>query len=183
MGSRGAASVLLSRANRIKQKLQSSLEASILEVEDVSYQHAGHAAVKDNAEETHFNVKIVSSKFDGQSLVKRHRMVYELLNDELQSGLHAISIVAKTPQETGRVKNSRLKQAREEADREIAQYRASLEAEYQQSVSETSGNSGMNVKRLEEETVEKIKSLKDMSSKVSKDVVTMLMRQVTTVKN
>ncbi|KAI3965548.1 hypothetical protein MKW92_018524 [Papaver armeniacum] len=102
MGSRGAASVLLSRANRIKQKLQSSLEASILEVEDVSYQHAGHAAVKDNAEETHFNVKIVSSKFDGQSLVKRHRMVYELLNDELQSGLHAISIVAKTPQETGR---------------------------------------------------------------------------------
>ncbi|KAI3831283.1 hypothetical protein MKX03_034069 [Papaver bracteatum] len=102
MGSRGAASVLLSRANRIKQKLQSSLEASILEVEDVSYQHAGHAAVKDNAEETHFNVKIVSSKFDGQSLVKRHRMVYELLNDELQSGLHAISIVAKTPEETGR---------------------------------------------------------------------------------
>ncbi|KAI3864212.1 hypothetical protein MKW92_044200 [Papaver armeniacum] len=68
---------------------------------------------------------------------------------------------------------------REEADREIAQYRASLEAEYQKSVSETSGNSGMNVKRLEEETVEKIKSLKDMSSKVSKDVVAMLMRQVT----
>ncbi|KAI3941644.1 hypothetical protein MKX01_018234 [Papaver californicum] len=171
MGSRGAASVLLSRANRIKQKLQSSLEASILEVEDVSYQHAGHAAVKDNAEETHFNVKI------------RHRMVYELLNDELQSGLHAISIVAKTPQETGRVKNSRLKQAREEADRKIAQHRASLEAEYQKSVSETSANSGMNVKRLEEETVEKIRSLKDMSSKVSKDVVTMLMRQVTTVNN
>ncbi|MCL7050370.1 hypothetical protein MKW94_023984 [Papaver nudicaule] len=103
MGSRGAASVLLSRANRIKQKLQSSLEASILEVEDVSYQHAGHAAVKDGADETHFNVKIVSSKFDGQSLVKRHRMVYELLNDELESGLHAISIVAKTPQETGKV--------------------------------------------------------------------------------
>ncbi|MCL7024936.1 hypothetical protein MKW94_014228 [Papaver nudicaule] len=81
------------------------------------------------------------------------------------------------------LKNSRLKQAREEADREIAQYRASLEAEYQKSVSETSGNSGMNVKRLEEETVEKIKSLKDMSSKVSKDVVAMLMRQVTNVKN
>ncbi|KAI3965549.1 hypothetical protein MKW92_018525 [Papaver armeniacum] len=84
---------------------------------------------------------------------------------------------------TRNLKNSRLKQAREEADREIAQYRASLEAEYQKSVSETSGNSGMNVKRLEEETVEKIKSLKDMSSKVSKDVVAMLMRQVTTVKN
>lgn len=99
MGSRGA-SVLLTRANRIKTKLQSALEASVLEVEDVSYQHAGHAAVRDStANETHFNLKIVSSKFDGQNLVKRHRMVYDLLADELQSGLHALSIVAKTPKE------------------------------------------------------------------------------------
>lgn len=91
---------MLTRANRIKTKLQSALEASVLEVEDVSYQHAGHAAVRDStANETHFNLKIVSSKFDGQNLVKRHRMVYDLLADELQSGLHALSIVAKTPKE------------------------------------------------------------------------------------
>ncbi|KAJ4959730.1 hypothetical protein NE237_019640 [Protea cynaroides] len=42
MSSRGA-NVILSRASRIKQKLQSALEASVLEVEDVSYKHAGHA--------------------------------------------------------------------------------------------------------------------------------------------
>ncbi|KAL4562898.1 hypothetical protein LXL04_026929 [Taraxacum kok-saghyz] len=100
MGSRGT-NILLSRASRIKSKLQSVLEARILEVEDVSYQHAGHAAVKDNANETHFNVKVVSGKFDGQNLVKRHRMVYDALSDELESGLHAISIVAKTPKEAG----------------------------------------------------------------------------------
>lgn len=100
MGSRGA-SVVLSRASRIKTKLQMALEATVLEVDDVSYQHAGHAAIRGNSDqETHFNVRIVSPKFDGQSLVKRHRMVYDLLADELQSGLHAISIVAKTPQET-----------------------------------------------------------------------------------
>lgn len=92
--------VLMSRANRIRAKLQSALEATAVEVEDVSYKHAGHAAVKDSpAGETHFNLSIVSPKFDGQSLVKRHRMVYDLLGDELQSGLHALSIVAKTPQE------------------------------------------------------------------------------------
>lgn len=102
MSSRGA-NALLSRANRIKQKLQSALEASVLEIEDVSYQHAGHAGVKGNANETHFNVKVVSSKFEGQNLVKRHRMVYDLLAEELQSGLHALSIVAKTPQEVGKV--------------------------------------------------------------------------------
>ncbi|KAK4283328.1 hypothetical protein QN277_000289 [Acacia crassicarpa] len=100
MASRGA-NMVLSRANRIRTKLQSALEATALEVEDVSYQHAGHAAMKGtSAQETHFNLKIVSPKFDGQSLVKRHRMVYVLLADELQSGLHALSIVAKTPQET-----------------------------------------------------------------------------------
>ncbi|KAK2421602.1 SufE-like protein 1, chloroplastic/mitochondrial [Trifolium repens] len=91
---------LLSRATRIKSKLQSSLEATVLELDDVSYQHAGHAAMKESSEkETHFNLKIVSDKFEGQSLVKRHRMVYDLLSDELQSGLHALSIVAKTPKE------------------------------------------------------------------------------------
>ncbi|XP_042455494.1 protein BOLA1, chloroplastic [Zingiber officinale] len=99
MGSRGA-NIVISRANRIRQTLQSALEASVLEIEDVSYKHAGHAGVKAGENETHFNIKIVSPKFDGQNLVKRHRMVYELLGDELKSGLHAISIVAKTPQET-----------------------------------------------------------------------------------
>ncbi|XP_018624425.1 protein BOLA1, chloroplastic [Nicotiana tomentosiformis] len=98
MASRG----LLSRASRMKTRLQSALQATLIEVEDVSYQHTGHAAVKESGtNETHFNVKIVSSKFDGQNLVKRHRMVYELLSDELLSGLHALSIVAKTPNEAG----------------------------------------------------------------------------------
>ncbi|KAJ0970033.1 hypothetical protein J5N97_022910 [Dioscorea zingiberensis] len=95
--------VLLSRANRIRHKLQSALETSVLEIDDVSYQHAGHAGVKGDATETHFNIKIVSPKFNGQSLVKRHRMVYDLLADELQSGLHALSIVAETPQEEVKV--------------------------------------------------------------------------------
>ncbi|XP_060667210.1 sufE-like protein 1, chloroplastic/mitochondrial [Ziziphus jujuba] len=78
-------------------------EATILDLEDVSYQHASHVAVKANPNsasgETHFNLKIVSPKFEGLNLVKRHRLVYDALADELQSGLHALSIVAKTPQE------------------------------------------------------------------------------------
>ncbi|KAF3438379.1 hypothetical protein FNV43_RR21141 [Rhamnella rubrinervis] len=102
MGSRGAKE-LVSRATKIKTKLQSAFEARILELEDVSHRHASHAAVKGNpnfaAGETHFNLRIVSPRFEGQSLVKRHRMVYDALAEELQSGLHALSIVAKTPQE------------------------------------------------------------------------------------
>nr|BAD25074.1 hypothetical protein [Oryza sativa Japonica Group] len=41
----------------MRQKLQSSLEASAIDIEDVPYKHAGHTAVKDNANETHFNIR------------------------------------------------------------------------------------------------------------------------------
>ncbi|KAL0726956.1 hypothetical protein Bca4012_023049 [Brassica carinata] len=91
-----------SRGMRIREKLEEELNPVELEVEDVSYQHAGHAAVRGSAGadgETHFILRVVSDAFQGKSLVKRHRMVYDLLQEELQSGLHALSIVAKTPAE------------------------------------------------------------------------------------
>ena len=91
------------RLDRIRQKLETELEPMVLEIEDVSHQHAGHAAMQDQAKETHFNVNIVSAKFEGLSLVKRHRLVYELLDAELQSGLHALSITVKTPLEMERI--------------------------------------------------------------------------------
>ncbi|CAI0420949.1 unnamed protein product [Linum tenue] len=105
MGSR-AATAIMSRAQRIQTKLQSALQTTVLEIEDVSHQHAGHAAMRGNtAGETHFNLKIVSPKFDGLSLVNRHRLVYDALAEELQSGLHALSIMAaKTPVELSATK-------------------------------------------------------------------------------
>ncbi|KAH7445939.1 hypothetical protein KP509_01G029700 [Ceratopteris richardii] len=88
-----------SRKETIRQKIETMLNPVVLEVEDVSYQHAGHAGVQGGASETHFNLKIVSPIFDGKTLVKRHRLVYDALQEELQNGLHALSIVAKTPTE------------------------------------------------------------------------------------
>ncbi|ESW07108.1 hypothetical protein PHAVU_010G102200 [Phaseolus vulgaris] len=87
------------RGKRIREKLKKELEPVELEVEDVSYQHAGHAGVRGSDGETHFNVKVVSREFEGKSLVKRHRLIYGLLQEELETGLHALSIVAKTPAE------------------------------------------------------------------------------------
>ncbi|KAK6133056.1 hypothetical protein DH2020_033211 [Rehmannia glutinosa] len=95
----GNQSVLGSRGKRIKEMLEKEIRPVELEVEDISYQHAGHSGVKGSDGETHFNVKIVSEEFEGKSLVKRHRLIYSLLQDELQNGLHALSIVAKTPSE------------------------------------------------------------------------------------
>lgn len=48
---------------------------------------------------------------------------------------------------------------------------------------QTSGDSGANVKRLEQETDAKIEQLKNEASRISNDVVEMLLKHVTTVKN
>ncbi|KAM0845198.1 hypothetical protein ACQ4PT_030524 [Festuca glaucescens] len=80
-------------------------------------------------------------------------------------------------------KSARLRQAKEEAEREIAEYRAQMEADFQKKLAETSGDSGANVKRLEQETNEKIEQLKQQAASISPEVIQMLLRHVTTVKN
>ncbi|XP_047317483.1 V-type proton ATPase subunit G 1-like [Impatiens glandulifera] len=80
-------------------------------------------------------------------------------------------------------KTARLKQAKEEAEKEIAEFRAQMEKEFQKKVAESSGDSGANVKRLEQETEAKIQHLKVEAARISNDVVQMLLRHVTTVKN
>ena len=49
--------------------------------------------------ETHFKVVVVSPHFDGQPLLQRHRAVNGALAPQFQRGLHALSIVARTPQQ------------------------------------------------------------------------------------
>ncbi|KAK4353468.1 hypothetical protein RND71_028986 [Anisodus tanguticus] len=53
-------------------------------------------------------------------------------------------------------KQARLRQAKEEAEKEIAEFRAYMKAEFQRKVEQTSGDSGANVKRLDQETFAKI---------------------------
>ena len=46
--------------------------------------------------------EVISEAFAGQMLIKRHKMVYACVNDEITSGaLHALTIIAKTPEELG----------------------------------------------------------------------------------
>ena len=65
-----------------------------LEVLNESHNHN----VPPNAE-THFKVVIVSAQFSGTPLLQRHRAVNDALADELAGPVHALSIVAKTPEQ------------------------------------------------------------------------------------
>ncbi|GJN01851.1 hypothetical protein PR202_ga19152 [Eleusine coracana subsp. coracana] len=50
-------------------------------------------------------------------------------------------------------------------------------------IEQSSGDSGANVKRLEEETAAKIEQLNQQAASISPEVIQMLLRHVTTVKN
>ena len=55
------------------------------------------ATVKVSGAEGKFNAQVISDEFNELSLIKRHKMVYACVNDEIASGeLHALTIVAKT---------------------------------------------------------------------------------------
>ncbi|EGF79232.1 hypothetical protein BATDEDRAFT_89896 [Batrachochytrium dendrobatidis JAM81] len=84
----------------IKTKITQALAPTQLEVVDDSSKHKGHAGTKGlRSTETHFRVVIVSDAFASKSLVQRHKLVYEILDQEINSGVHALSLVTKTPQE------------------------------------------------------------------------------------
>jgi BolA protein len=86
-------------AETIRAKLQAGFAPSELLVEDESAKHAGHSGARPGGQ-THFNVRIVSESFAGQSRVERQRRVYAVLVDEMKpNGVHALSLTTLTPAE------------------------------------------------------------------------------------
>ena len=83
------------RTTTIERLLTDAFSPTDLLVKDQSHLHAGHAGAKEG--KGHFDVRIVSEKFAGQSRINRHRMVYDALGDFMQSDVHALSITAETP--------------------------------------------------------------------------------------
>lgn len=78
----------------IETKLSEALSPLHLDVTNESHKHN----VPANAE-THFKVVVVSDAFLDQSLVNRHRTVNRLLAEQLQSGVHALSLHTLTDAE------------------------------------------------------------------------------------
>jgi BolA protein len=85
------------RQSRISAELQERFKPTELLIKDQSQLHAGHEGAKDG--KGHFDVTIVSSAFEGQNRIQRHRMVYDALTQLLQTDIHALRIKAFTPSE------------------------------------------------------------------------------------
>lgn len=84
----------------MSRKLGEAFTPAKLVINDDSDQHAGHGGSKGlRSGETHFSVEIVSEAFQGMNRVKRQRAVYAVLDEEIKGGVHALSLVTKTPEE------------------------------------------------------------------------------------
>ncbi len=90
---------------RIEAKLKLALRPESLSVEDESHHHEGHMERPGHADQggdTHFRVFIVADAFTGKTRIERHRMVNELLAEELAETVHALAIHASAPGEPTR---------------------------------------------------------------------------------
>jgi len=85
------------RVARIEERLRAALDPVDLEVIDDSHLHAGHAGAADGR--GHFTVIVVSERFRGVPVVRRHRLVYEAVGDMMTTDVHALSIQALAPGE------------------------------------------------------------------------------------
>ncbi len=86
------------RAGRLRVAIEREFAPLALRIADDSARHAGHAGAT-AAGETHYDVTVVSARFRGMSRVARARAVHEALAPEFASGLHALALTLRTPEE------------------------------------------------------------------------------------
>jgi BolA protein len=91
---------MTSRYERIRGILAAAFEPLALEIEDESARHAGHAERNNLAGgETHYRVLMVSPAMTGLTRLARSRAVHTALDAEFQTGLHALSLTLRAPDE------------------------------------------------------------------------------------
>lgn len=88
----------MKRAEKIETLLKTKLQAERVIVEDQSALHQGHAGARPEGQ-THYHVTVIAEAFAGMPRVKRHQKVYQLLEQEFDTGLHALAMTTKTPGE------------------------------------------------------------------------------------
>jgi BolA protein len=85
------------RVEKIRQVLTARLAPLELQIRDDSAAHAGHAGAREGG---HFSVLVVSEQFAGRTRMQRHQLVYEAVSELMRTEIHALSIQARTPQES-----------------------------------------------------------------------------------
>jgi BolA protein len=84
----------MSRYQRLQDILSTHLSPTELAIDDETRQHSVPAG-----SESHFKILIVSESFHSLTRIARHRLVNQLVSQEFNNGLHALSLHLYTPTE------------------------------------------------------------------------------------
>jgi stress-induced morphogen len=68
----------------VKETIEQNLPDSTVSVNDLT-------GTKD-----HFEVEVISDEFEGVTLIKRHRMIYDALGEKMDGPIHALTLETKT---------------------------------------------------------------------------------------
>ena len=74
----------------IKNKLESAFPGAQIALKNTPSMHQGHGNCG-----LHLKTKVIYDGFKEVPLIERHRMIYDVLKDEMNSIIHALSIEAK----------------------------------------------------------------------------------------
>lgn len=87
-------------ASLISRLLNQSFDLHALHIVDESTQHRGDAGARQMGlnQESHFKVEMVTSDFDGLSMLQRQQRVYSVLASVMPR-IHALSLFTRTPAE------------------------------------------------------------------------------------
>jgi BolA family transcriptional regulator, general stress-responsive regulator len=81
----------MTRADKIRIRLEAALAPTHLEVIDDSESHRGHAGYQDGGE-SHFHVVIEAGDLVSLSRIARHRAIHAAIGPELMAEIHALSM-------------------------------------------------------------------------------------------
>ena len=85
------------RETMIQARIVETFAPSVCQLIDESAAHAGHAGAASGG--GHYRLYLVSARFEGQSRVSRHRLVYDCLRDMIQTEIHALALTTEAPSE------------------------------------------------------------------------------------
>lgn len=86
----------MKRSDEIRQRLEAAFAPAVIEVEDESEKHRGHAGYQEGGQ-SHFRVTLRSAAFAGKSRIARHRAVHDALGRDLMGAIHALALDLDTP--------------------------------------------------------------------------------------
>ncbi|EHY65183.1 hypothetical protein NEAUS04_0377 [Nematocida ausubeli] len=87
------------RAERITKTILEKYPSAVVNIVDRTKEHAGHREMIniDDPQETHLDINVCDSSFEGCSPLSAIREINRLIKDEFTKGLHAVSITCTSP--------------------------------------------------------------------------------------